>query len=161
MGRYYSGDISGKFWFAVQDSTDASHFGKEYEEVYTYYVCGCEFDGEEYCTGCYGSIEEHTQAMLEEEDEDTRTWHISNSVIKYSFGESDIHTVSEEVTALESDVGHHIDEYGIDDETMEYVCSFKQECTEEEVERIARLCLGRQILYCLKKTGSCAFSAEL
>ena len=27
MGRYYSGDIEGKFWFAVQDSRDASHFG--------------------------------------------------------------------------------------------------------------------------------------
>ncbi len=27
MGRYYSGDIEGKFWFGVQDSTDASHFG--------------------------------------------------------------------------------------------------------------------------------------
>ena len=27
MGRYYHGDIEGKFWFAVQDSTDASHFG--------------------------------------------------------------------------------------------------------------------------------------
>jgi len=24
MGRYYSGDIEGKFWFAVQSSTDAS-----------------------------------------------------------------------------------------------------------------------------------------
>lgn len=29
MGRYYSGDIEGKFWFAVQDSTDASFFGGE------------------------------------------------------------------------------------------------------------------------------------
>lgn len=27
MGRYYHGDIEGKFWFGVQDSTDASHFG--------------------------------------------------------------------------------------------------------------------------------------
>lgn len=27
MGRYYSGDIEGKFWFAVQSSTDAEHFG--------------------------------------------------------------------------------------------------------------------------------------
>jgi hypothetical protein len=27
MGRYYSGDIEGKFWFAVQSSDDASHFG--------------------------------------------------------------------------------------------------------------------------------------
>jgi len=29
MGRYYSGDIEGKFWFGVQDSNDASFFGGE------------------------------------------------------------------------------------------------------------------------------------
>jgi hypothetical protein len=27
MGRYYTGDIEGKFWFAVQDSDDADFFG--------------------------------------------------------------------------------------------------------------------------------------
>jgi len=27
MGRYYDGDIEGKFWFAVQNSNDASYFG--------------------------------------------------------------------------------------------------------------------------------------
>ena len=27
MGRYYSGDIEGKFWFGVQASDDASFFG--------------------------------------------------------------------------------------------------------------------------------------
>jgi len=27
MGRYYSGDIDGKFWFAVQSSDDADFFG--------------------------------------------------------------------------------------------------------------------------------------
>jgi hypothetical protein len=27
MGRYYSGDIEGKFWFGVQASNDASFFG--------------------------------------------------------------------------------------------------------------------------------------
>ena len=32
MGRYYSGDISGKFWFAVQSSDAADRFG----------VTGCE-----------------------------------------------------------------------------------------------------------------------
>ena len=32
MGRYYNGDINGKFWFGVQSSTDASFFGgEEYE----------------------------------------------------------------------------------------------------------------------------------
>ena len=29
MGRYYSGDIEGKMWFAVQDSNDWDYFGKE------------------------------------------------------------------------------------------------------------------------------------
>jgi hypothetical protein len=27
MGRYYQGDIEGKFWFAVQNSDDANNFG--------------------------------------------------------------------------------------------------------------------------------------
>lgn len=31
MGRYYSGDIEGKFWFAVQDSDDADFFGAKGE----------------------------------------------------------------------------------------------------------------------------------
>jgi len=29
MGRYYSGDIEGKFWFGVQSSNDADFFGVE------------------------------------------------------------------------------------------------------------------------------------
>lgn len=29
MGRYYHGDIEGKFWFAVQSSDDASFFGAD------------------------------------------------------------------------------------------------------------------------------------
>ena len=41
MGRYYSGDINGKFWFAVQSSNSADRFGvygyvPEYLEYYFY-----------------------------------------------------------------------------------------------------------------------------
>jgi hypothetical protein len=32
MGRHYSGDIEGKFWFGVQSSDDASLFGGETSE---------------------------------------------------------------------------------------------------------------------------------
>lgn len=32
MGRYYSGDIEGKFWFGIQDSNDASFFGGQESE---------------------------------------------------------------------------------------------------------------------------------
>jgi hypothetical protein len=32
MGRYYHGDIEGKFWFGVQSSTDADFFGVTHTE---------------------------------------------------------------------------------------------------------------------------------
>ena len=32
MGRYYEGDIDGKFWFAIQDSCDGEFFGAEQQE---------------------------------------------------------------------------------------------------------------------------------
>lgn len=37
MGRYYSGDIEGKFWFAVQSSDDADFFGVEGEARFLNY----------------------------------------------------------------------------------------------------------------------------
>lgn len=37
MGRYYSGDIEGKFWFAVQSSDDADFFGVEGQPNYLNY----------------------------------------------------------------------------------------------------------------------------
>lgn len=41
MGRYYSGDIEGKFWFGVQSSCAADRFGQRgYEPNYIeYYYC--------------------------------------------------------------------------------------------------------------------------
>ena len=32
MGRYYTGDIEGKFWFGLQSSTAADRFGVSYNE---------------------------------------------------------------------------------------------------------------------------------
>ena len=37
MGRYYNGDIEGKFWFGVQSSADADFFGKEGSPNYLSY----------------------------------------------------------------------------------------------------------------------------
>lgn len=37
MGRYYSGDIEGKFWFGVQASDDADFFGVEGTPSYLNY----------------------------------------------------------------------------------------------------------------------------
>lgn len=37
MGRYYNGDIDGKFWFAVQSSDDADFFGVQGEASFLSY----------------------------------------------------------------------------------------------------------------------------
>ena len=38
MGRYYSGDIEGKFWVAIQPSDDAEQFGAFESSVVSYEV---------------------------------------------------------------------------------------------------------------------------
>ena len=32
MGRYYEGDIDGKFWFGIQSSDDGEYFGAEEQD---------------------------------------------------------------------------------------------------------------------------------
>lgn len=59
MGRYYSGDIEGKFWFAVQNSNDASFFGgEECEPNYISYSFSKENDMK--------SVEDGLKACLKE-----------------------------------------------------------------------------------------------
>ena len=54
MGRYYTGDIEGKFWFGVQDSNDAEHFGAyEIDTMINY----CVPNGEEVNQGVNKCLE--------------------------------------------------------------------------------------------------------
>jgi len=49
MGRYYSGDINGKFWFGLQSSTAPDRFGVPYYEpsYVSYYYSVDDLDGVE------------------------------------------------------------------------------------------------------------------
>jgi hypothetical protein len=49
MGRYYNGDINGKFWFAVQSSNAADRFGVTGEQPSTlsYYFSEDDLEGVE------------------------------------------------------------------------------------------------------------------
>ena len=49
MGRYYSGDIDGKFWFALQSSNAADRFGVSGEQpnILTYYFGEDDLEGVE------------------------------------------------------------------------------------------------------------------
>ena len=71
MGRYYSGDINGKFWFAVQGSDDASFFGgQESEPNYIeYYFSGDDIEsvveGIKKCEQALDTMKEKLDAFFE------------------------------------------------------------------------------------------------
>jgi hypothetical protein len=54
MGRYYYGNISGKFWFGIQSSLDPQNLGCTYTNLYEYQICGCICDDKNisYCMSC-------------------------------------------------------------------------------------------------------------
>lgn len=67
MGRYYSGDIEGKFWFGVQSSDDAGFFGGEVVEPnYIQYSFDKERDMEDVEKGlktCYEKMGDKKQKL--------------------------------------------------------------------------------------------------
>jgi len=168
MGRYYTGQISGKFWFAIQDSDDPSHFGVEPDNIYYFHSCSCYISHEElkpniYCKSCFSSYEEHIEAMKEDEIEGTETWFKSMGDVNYNFHESDLEKVNRKIIQLEKFVGMHMDSFKIHDESdeIQYSYDLPKDAPEEILSLIARLCIGKQIAYCLKKHGVCSFTAEL
>ena len=164
MGRYYTGQISGKFWFGIQNSNDPDYFGVEYKDVLSYYVCNCYCNEETYCYDCYSTIEEHKEAIKEENIENNnKTWYVSESEIYYEFTYEDIDSVKEQIKVLEYIIGKHMDSYKIIDNENEITYDYKvpNNIQKNELEFIVRLCLGKQILYCLEKNQSCSFYADL
>jgi hypothetical protein len=182
MGRYYSGQIAGKFWFGVQNSDDASNFGIEHIEILRYHVCGCEcreHDGSKlYCVDCYSSLDEHKQSMIDEMDEDdddidySQTWYLPQHEICYEFTSNHIELVDSEIKILEEAVGKYMSGFRIEDDGDEITYSYSTPELDEhgivisspqkdELSLIARLCLGKQISYCLHKHGGCSFYADV
>jgi len=124
MGRYYTGDIEGKFWFGAQSSDDADFFGSKGEPPsYLYYY----FDdshlpdirkGIKVCEKELGKLKEGLDKFFKEND-------------MYN------------------------------DEMLEKELGINGETANEIIEWYARLLLGKQILDCVVKTGTCEFEAEL
>jgi hypothetical protein len=68
MGRFYWGDIEGRFWVGVQDSDDISNLiNLTYISTYEWKCCDCgtnaDINYDKYCSECYGSYEEHKRAI--------------------------------------------------------------------------------------------------
>ena len=172
MGRYYSGSIEGKMWVAVQDSTDASHFGVEPTDQYTFYGCDCcatdsitfdeEKDASIFCDNCYDSLADHLEQTQEDREAEVTYW-CGNEIV-YSFTEEEIPQVKKVIAMLEKKVGSFMTHYKIMEENGSILYEYTLPETNPnsiQIPFIARLCLGKQILYCLEKKGTCSFVVEL
>ena len=139
MGRYYSGDIEGKFWFGVQGSDDAIHFGGTYDYI----------DGE-------GEV-------VDEDEQDEAV------EINFHFGQEDVESIKEGIQKCLDELGENhekIEKFfderdSYNDEILTNALETSVPKTRSLLEHYARLGLGLKIENCVGENGECNFTAEL
>ena len=132
MGRYYQGDIEGKFWFGVQSSDDARHFGG------------------------------HETELQDEETGDVHELEYFFNMDDIQDINSGISTCIEDLGVYKEKLDEFFDEdsyYNREDLAKNLGVS-KDECSAL-LESYARLQLGYQIKVCVWERGECNFTAEL
>jgi hypothetical protein len=178
MGRYYWGDIEGKFWFACQSSNDVENICCiTCFPTYFYRGCDCIKNNgdEDYCTNCYEDFEEHQQKLeIDSQNEDPfvkgdKLWYENESIIKYYIELEDLHEIQESIEELNDIIGQYIEvlTFKKEDKGYEYDFEFTYayKNLESDVQKpkdklIARYCLARQIELCLLKKGECSMTCE-
>jgi len=132
MGRYYQGDIEGKFWFGVQSSDDANHFGGseiELQDEEDGEVSGLEyFFAKEDLESINEGIETCIKDIGEFKPKLDEVFSLSNSY-------------NPDEIARQLGVG--------------------QAKYRDLMESYARLHLGNKIKKCVEDNGECRFTAEL
>lgn len=137
MGRYYRGDIEGKFWFGVQCSDAAVRFG----------CTECEPSTIQYYT-------EDKETVVEEIKRINKNLGKYKKAIKYLYketGELNERTLADELV-----------DYMFPDKSVEEKEAEKELIDAEFlISEFADLELGKKILRCLNKRGSCSFEADM
>lgn len=133
MGRYYTGDIEGKFWFAVQSSDDADNFGVDGKLVYW------TDTGDEPQALVYTFTEDNLDTIDAGIQECLNVLGDYKDKMDSFFNERNSYT--EEILAKE--IG----------------CDPNHSMTL--LEHYARLDLGMKIKKCVEEHGICSFDAEL
>jgi hypothetical protein len=177
MGRYYWGDIEGKFW-SCQSSFDVENICSIdcNETFYLYLGCGCTFttEPELYCAKCFKNIEEHRQlcieeGYIEEDDVSEKLWVINESIFEYEIELEDLHEIQETIENLNDIIGQYIEVltfkkkdkgYEYDFELTYAYKNLESDVKKQKDELIARYCLARQIELCLLKKGECLMICE-
>jgi len=145
MGRHYSGDIEGKFWFGVQSSDDASSLGGYPEYVY---LCDEEIEYDE------------------DEREDEEPFGIF-----YQFGPDQEEDLSEAIYGCKKELGEFLgkldkffDEYEnrpYSDSTIAQILEIDESKLRRLLVYYARLKFGEKIQNYLNENGRCNFTADL
>lgn len=136
MGRYYSGDIKGKFWFGVQSSDDAEFFGVEGRELY-----GSDED-EENEANAFGAEYAFTEAELVDVEEGLEI--CRNELGEWRVGLDEF---------FEKNELYNEEELAVHMQSTE-------EVVRQKLKWYARLILGEKIHQCIIDNGSCTFEAE-
>ena len=151
MGRYYSGDIEGKFWFGVQGSDDASFFGGEESEpnFVNYYFTEEDLpsikEGVEKCRAALGENKEKLDAFFE------KSMGYTDGDVGVALGLEPPPKESRHEPKADGSVSHGW--YGLD--------APERQTVSKALEWYARLELGEKILKCVEEKGECSFEAEL
>tara|TARA_B100000214_G_scaffold360136_1_gene322252 strand:- start:110 stop:667 length:558 start_codon:yes stop_codon:yes gene_type:complete len=184
MGRFYCGDIEGKFWVGVQSSTDINNLiNIKYKTNYTWKVCGCSVEDENltYCNDCYENREAHKNDVLEEEgydSDDTIELDYEDNCIDYLI-EKNKHSVEllESMDKLKTEINKEILKEidnipqnedilnafsGIFNKVVETLDSIHLNDKERKKQEMltCRYLLGYQIQYYLKNNDTCYVSCE-
>jgi|TARA_B110000467_G_C18218323_1_gene421564 YesN/AraC family two-component response regulator len=182
MGRFYSGDIEGKFWFGVQQSDDIENLVNITSNTeYVWKACNCyaEIDCEDYCRQCYDSKEQQIEEAIEAEEYDDSSLYYEDSSHGYSLDkETHYQELLDNMKLLKQEIPEDIIKKfenieqtdnilnaftGVFDKYLPIINEKKEEKEGEKKELavlVARYTLGYQIEYCLRTTGSCNVNCE-
>ena len=102
MGRFYYGDIEGKFWVAIQPSNDIENIvDVDPEPLFVWKICNCEAiinesQTDKYCNSCFESEEEHKQSVIDDDDYDDERLYIEEEMISYCLNNDVLNTNSKD-----------------------------------------------------------------
>ena len=131
MGRYYQGDIEGKFWFGVQSSDDANNFGGSEIELQ-------DDDGEIY----------ELEYFFAKEDLESINEGIQTCITDLGEFKSKLDEVFSSSNGYNPDV--LAKQLGVAEAKYSTI-----------MDSYARLHLGNKIKKCVEDNGECRFTAEL
>jgi len=186
MGRFYSGNIEGKFWVGVQCSNDIENLVNVAPSTcYAWKVCNCvaEIDVHHYCEQCYETKEEHIDRVNEEyddddDDDDVGCLYYTESSQAYDLDEeTHYHELADSMNELKTELGEMLvqkfdaitqnddilrADTGVFNSVHEYYTNtVKNDMRRRELDiLVARYTLGYQLEYCLRTNGTCSVVCE-